>query len=394
MPEMKTKKPGTSSSFQATIVSELRGSRLDGVGRYIREIISHVDIEKSGVDLRILCGGHEIPITEWSSKNLQEMQHPTLPHKVIRKVRRYLIQRHSRSSVFHYPRGYLPEDWKTGSHRKIITLHGAARLSDSHWVLPRGKKSGELLKTRLQLNSTDLARVITVSAFSKEEVISAFHLRPEQVEIIPSGVNLNLFRPLVKKDVLPWLRAIGIHSPYILYAGSSTPRKNVLRLIHAFVYLKAQSGFFHKLVLTGPEGPLSQIVKREINNLALNDDVIITGPVKDDMLVRLYNGASAFVFPSLYEGFGLPVLEAMACGTPVVTSNRTAMPETAGEAAALINDPTNREDIANVVQGVLENTSYQDSLRIKGLERVRNFTWEKCATAHLELYQMVAEEGR
>jgi glycosyltransferase involved in cell wall biosynthesis len=132
-------------------------------------------------------------------------------------------------------------------------------------------------------------------------------------------------------------------------------------------------------------------VKSEVTRLGLTDDVFFAGPIRDDVLVKLYNCASIFVFPSLYEGFGLPVLEAMACGTPVVTSNCTALPETAGGAAALVDDPTDVGNIADVIRQVLKDPTIQETLRRRGLVRAQEFSWQACAIAHLELYRQVAE---
>lgn len=379
-----------SGPLHVSIFDEQRGRRLDGVGKYIREIVSHTNTLNSNVKLRVLRHGQEMSVNEWLFNDHRKPRLFPLIDKAVIKIRRGLWQHMSLSRAIHYPYGYLPENWNKGSQKKIITLHGAGRLSGAAWVLPQERKSGEIFRARFQDHNKVISRIITVSEFSKNEIVTALGVKPEKVIVIPNGVNLIDFRPIDKSCASFELNAtFGIDRPFIFHIGSATPRKNVLSLIRAFRWLKGRGSFPFKLILSGPEGPLSQNIKREINELNLNGDVIVTGSVCNDTLIKLYNAASVFVFPSLYEGFGLPVLEAMACGTPVITSNCTALPETVGDAAVLIDEPTNFKRIAEKIQAVIGDADFQAVLKQKGLARVKKITWQKSAKAHLNLYKEV-----
>lgn len=380
-----------SGPLNVSIFEEQRGRRLGGVGRYIREIVSHTNRLNSNVKLRVLRQGRELSVNEQLFKDPGTPGLFPLIDKAATKIRRRLWHRRSLSHAIHYPYGYLPENWNKGSQKKIITIHGAARFSGASWVLPQGRRTGEIFSTRFHDHREAISRIITVSEFSKNEIITVFGVKPETVSVIPNGVDLINFRPIDKKNAFFELNAaLGINSPFILHLGSATPRKNVLSLIQAFRWLKGQGSFPFKLILSGPKGPLTQHIKRKINELNLDGDVIVTGAVCNDTLIKLYNAASVFVFPSLYEGFGMPVLEAMACGTPVITSKCSALPETVGDAALLIDDPINFKQIAENIQTVIGDVHYQAVLKQKGLTRVKKFTWQRSAKAHLDLYKEVA----
>ena len=379
--------------MRVTIVTEMDSGGMSGVTRYIHEMISHARPESLGIDLRVLHSGRETPAGEWLARSSRSTRRSALARKVDQMIRLPVALRRSRSSVVHYPSGKLPAGWAAGPSPRVVTLHGAARLSRSPWLSKEHRASGDLLERRLRQGSRKLARVITVSQWSKRELVQASHLRPEQVDVIPNGVDLEKFRPPDDQTgTAAWRKAtLGFEAPYLLHVGPCRVRKNVLRLVQAFGRLKRRRTLLHKLVLTGAPGPLSPAVRSAITGLRLKEDVVLTGELSDEALVRLYGGASVFVFPSLYEGFGLPVLEAMACGTPVVTSNCSALPETAGGAAALVGDPTSIENLSTVLQQVLEDGARRRALRRRGLARAREFTWEACAAAHLKLYRKVAK---
>ena len=173
---------------------------------------------------------------------------------------------------------------------------------------------------------------------------------------------------------------------YLLFVGTLEPRKNLTALLHAYAMLRAE---WHdedlKLVVAGRTGWLYQDIFATVKSLGLEEEVIFTGFVDDEDLPHLYWGAQLFVFPSLYEGFGLPILEAMASGVPVVTSNTASMPEVAGDAAMLV-DPHDSKAIAEGMGKVLYQGRLRDVLIEKGLARARHFTWESVARRTLELY--------
>jgi glycosyltransferase involved in cell wall biosynthesis len=181
----------------------------------------------------------------------------------------------------------------------------------------------------------------------------------------------------------------GITGEYVFYAGTHQPRKNLVRLVKAFSRLKSRD---HLLVITGKKEARRREVYDMVERLGLSDRVVFTGMVPEEELPVLYSMADLFVFPSLYEGFGLPPLEAMACGTPVVTTSCTSLPEVVGD-AALIADPLDVDSIAACMDRVLSSSSFAAELSEKGFSRVKRFSWLKTAEKTLDVYNEVLGAG-
>ena len=181
----------------------------------------------------------------------------------------------------------------------------------------------------------------------------------------------------------------GIDREYILYTGTLEPRKNIVSLIRAFDAIKKESGIPHRLVIAGKKGWLFDDIFSAVEELGLVDEVIFTGYVPGEDLPYLYNGASLFAYPSKYEGFGLPPLEAMACGCPVVSSNSSSLPEVVGDAGLMVA-PEQTNDLAReAMLKVLSDSSLRDSMRCRGLERAAMFSWKRCARETLDVYRCV-----
>jgi len=175
---------------------------------------------------------------------------------------------------------------------------------------------------------------------------------------------------------------------FVLAVGNLQPRKNLDRLLGAYARLHDRGVVPHGLVLVGQRWYKGEAVAERIRELGIEKDVRLTGYVSDEELVALYNLADIFVYPSLYEGFGLPVLEAMACGTPVVTSNTTSLPEVAGDAAVLV-DPRSESEIMNAIERVACDPDYRRELRRRGLAQAAKFSWRRVAEQTAEVYRSV-----
>lgn len=350
-------------------------------------LTTYPDPDELGVDLRVLNWGRELSADRWRRQFApSRLPHP-LATKLNRSLLRPLAQSRSRADVIHYPFHYLPNDWTVGRGAKIVTVHGASAFSRELW----DPKRGERIKRALHSGFNQLAKVITVSEWSRKEIAEQFDLPDEKIVVIPNGVRLELFRPLTL-TAQPRHRlqnALNIERPYLLHVGPCEPRKNPLKLVQAYAILKHEAGIPHSLVLAGAKGRLTEAAQEEIRRLRLDKSVIMTGPVDDSTLVRLYNSADLFIFPSLYEGFGIPVLEAMACGTPVVASNCAALPEVGHDAVVYIDDPTDSANIAVCIESVLCDARRQKKMRERGLQIVQNYSWRECALRHLQLYRQI-----
>lgn len=230
-----------------------------------------------------------------------------------------------------------------------------------------------------------LKRVQFVAAGSentKKDLINHYNIQPSKIIVIYPGVDKAQFHPFPRESPPP--------SPYILYVGSQFPYKNLVRLVEAYSDL-ARKGFPHMLVMAGKKDPRHYSeLKSKITELSLEARVRFVDYISKEELPRLYAQADLFVFPSVYEGFGLPVLEAMACGTPVVASRAGSIPEVVGDAAVLF-DPRDVPEMAAAMEAVLGDPARRKAMRQKGLERAQRFSWRGTAEMILEVLQKVGE---
>ncbi len=232
--------------------------------------------------------------------------------------------------------------------------------------------------------------LISVSAYTKKTLVEGLGCQADKIAVIPEGVDHRLFRPLpVPQDFLNRYGLDGQLS-YVLYVGSDNPRKNLPHLLQAFARVR-QALPEARLIKAGTsESPAhASLHQQMVEQLGLEGAVHWLGQVPEEDLPLFYNLARVFAFPSLYEGFGLPPLEAMACGTPVICSNAASLPEVVGE-AALLFDPLNVDSIAEAMVKVLSEPALAEDLHRRGLERAQAFTWERAARQTLAVYQQVS----
>ncbi len=233
-----------------------------------------------------------------------------------------------------------------------------------------------------------VTRFITISEAIKQEMIEHLGLPKDKITVTPLGVDEN-FKPIFPDQLRPAIKKYGLkRGSYILYIGTLEPRKNIINLLKAYSILPFSLREQYPLVLAGGTGWLMEGLDREIEQLHIQKTVIKTGYVPKEDLPSLYSGAVIFVYPSLYEGFGLPPLEAMACGTPVITSSVSSLPEVVGDAGVLVH-PEDVEKLAEEMQDLLTNPPRRQILSAMGLERSKHFTWGKCASKTLEVYDRV-----
>jgi glycosyltransferase involved in cell wall biosynthesis len=231
-------------------------------------------------------------------------------------------------------------------------------------------------------------RVITISDCSKRDIVRLCGIPEEKVVVTPLAAD-PAFRP--DPEGTAGSAVTGLPRPYILNVGTLEPRKNLEGLLRAFGAAKRE-GLPHTLVVTGARGWGRSRLAAIVEELRLEESVVFTGFVDDHDLPHLYAGADFFVYPSLYEGFGLPPLEAMACGTPVITSNVSSLPEVTGEAALLV-DPRSVTDLAAAMVRLAGDASLRETLRERGLARARLFSWERTAAETLTVYRGVLGKG-
>jgi glycosyltransferase involved in cell wall biosynthesis len=233
-------------------------------------------------------------------------------------------------------------------------------------------------------------RVIAISDATRDDLVRHYGAAPDKIRVIPHGID-DAFRPLPKDLVAREITKIGLNQPYILFVGTIQPRKNIVRLIAAFDIL-AESNPEIELVLAGKRGWLAERIDAAIGASRHRDRIRITGHVPDEILPALYNGAQAVTLPSLYEGFGLPALEAIAAGTPVVVSDRGALPGIAGD-AALIVDPLSPQSIAAGLADALDPVTRERRIAA-GIRHAAQFRWDTAGRQTLEVIEEAACHGR
>ncbi len=246
------------------------------------------------------------------------------------------------------------------------------------------------IMTRLSIHRAD--RIITPTHVGKEQVLDYFGLSEEKVEVIHFGFNEFFLEPCKPEDIDRVKHKQGIKGDYILTVGDLHPRKNLERLIEAFNWLKEKRKVPHSLVLVGKNLLQAEQIYRKASASSASDSITFTGYVSLEELRALYQGAAVFAFPSLDEGFGLPVHEAMASRVPVIVSDKGALPEVVGGAAISVN-PLSVEDIACAIFRVLDSQTLREELIRKGLKQIEAFSWDEACRKTMRLYQNVYSNG-
>jgi len=284
--------------------------------------------------------------------------------------------------VFHSPDYVLPP---VRRGVRLITVHDLAFLVQPECADERLR---EFLEQAVPKSAGEADYIITDSENTRNDVICLLDAAPERVFVVPGGVDPS-FRPASAQEVAAVRAEYELARPYLLAIGVIEPRKNFPRLIDAYARFRVRTGLQHQLVIAGGKGWLSEATYDQAERSAFQSDIRFTGYVPERYLAALYTGAEVFAYPSLYEGFGLPVLEAMACGTPVVCANTSSLPEFAGDAALLV-PPEDLDAMADALEQACVDTDVREDLRTRGAKRAASFPWERSAAKLVEIYEQVA----
>jgi len=273
--------------------------------------------------------------------------------------------------------------------RLVLTLHDIAYERYPQFFAPDIVTK---LRVRVPLTVRHAAAILTDSEFSKRDIMQRYQVPSERIVVAPLAAN-PIFHPVHDAARLAAVRErhrTSMH--FILCVGDLQPRKNLKTLIDAYVRLRRTDTIRHKLVLVGRKAWLYDDIFAVARASSYADDLVFTGYVSDDDLVALYNAADLFVYPSIFEGFGLPPLEAMACGTPAVTSNSSSLPEVVGDAALMV-DPLDAEALASAIAMALGDANLHAQLSMQGLQRAAMFSWEATARTVLDVYRRTAQSS-
>lgn len=298
------------------------------------------------------------------------------------------------ADILHGTDNTLPYMLPLFKGKTVVTIH------DTMFIRPLGKAVAKPTvkqrltdvynKSAIPASAKEADAVITVSEYSKQDIIKNIKIGDEKITVIPEGVEKK-YRVINNTKAVDKVKAkYGITKPYILISAASDTRKNAVRALEAFNIFNNMTEYKYQLVMTsiGEKELATTVLAEKIAGYNLEKYVVITGYVPDDEMVLLYNGAKFFLFPSIWEGFGLQVLEAFACGLPVLTSGTTSLKELAGDAADFI-DPFSVEDIVKGMAGLEKNEDRRRTLAEKGLKQAEKFSWKDTAKETLKVYEGV-----
>ena len=270
----------------------------------------------------------------------------------------------------------------------VVTVHDVSYMEHPEYF-PATQALQLRLSTRQTLKRA--TKIITISEFSRQRISHVFGIDPSEIVVTPLAAQESFRRMNRELAARQVAERLGIHKPFLLHVGDLHPRKNHISLIRAFrELLAAHPNLPHLLVLAGKRTWFASRVIDEIRRAGLEERVVLTGFVEDEILPALYNAADVFVFPSFYEGFGLPVVEAMACGRPVVCSASSALPEVV-DGAGIFFDPNSVGEQTRAIRDILLDRELSQRMEKKSLQRAAFFDWRETARQTLDVYYQVAE---
>lgn len=365
-----------------------------GIGRYAENVLKNLEQQKHILELNAFVRKSEqpfLPVMEEYKKCGYKIRESAAcsgaVYKLITTV--FPLPYHvffgsdSEVSVFF---NYIVPPGVKG--KRIVFLHDMA-----YKVYPETLRT----KTKLWLNlniwrsKRRADKFVTISEFSKREIVTYLHINPDDIEVVYAGVNFDVYHPdYAVWDIESTKQKYSIDRDYFLYLGTLEPRKNIAGLVKAYGKMKKEflktASAYPKLVLAGKKGWLYKEIYELVDELQLKEDIVFTGYVTKEESALLMNGAVAFVFPSFYEGFGLPPLEAMACGTPIISSNTASIPEVVGDAGLLVN-PKSESELCDAMLTLLQDRELAEGLGKKGIQRAKNFTWENASQQLLRVIE-------
>jgi glycosyltransferase involved in cell wall biosynthesis len=354
-----------------------------GIGTYIRNLLRHLARQDQDSEYVLLCAEADMGVAATLGSNFRTVLEPSRNYSLAEQVHLPWVLWREKPNVFHAPHYVLPLAVRCPS---VVTIHDCIHLRFPQYLPSRVAHA--YARAAIWAAAHKAARILTVSEASKQDILHYVDLPPERISVTYNALD-EQFGVTNNQDVERVQERYQLHHPFVLYVGTIKPHKNLVRLIDAFAGLQREGFPDLTLLIIGDEISKLPALRHAVHTHKLHKHVRFLGFLNENTLSALYRLASVFVFPSLYEGFGLPPLEAMAHGTPVVTSNVSSMPEIVGDAAVLV-DPRDTLDIQHGIQRVLTDASLRASLREKGLKRARHFSWSKSVAQTLAIYREVA----
>lgn len=358
-------------------------SDFTGIGRYVYELVENLFKIDQQNEYVLFFNEPEFSKYQTQSKCVKKVL-ANASHYSLKEQTHFLkILKNENLDLMHFTHFNAPIFYKKPS---VVTIHDLTlHFYPGKKITSPLHRAGyyKVIKSAVK----NAKKIITVSQNTKKDLQVLMKTPSQKIHVIYEGVN-EKFKPLTDRHPVEEVtKKYQLDKPYLLYTGVWRSHKNLPNLIKAFHILKTEYNFDGYLVITGRKDPVYEAdVVGETQTLQLENDVIFTGLVKERELVPLYNGALMYVFPSLYEGFGLPPLEAMQCGIPVAVSNASCLPEVCGQNNAVFFNPNDPKDMAEKIFQVTSQKTLREQLIQNGLKRVKEFSWQKMAQETLQVY--------
>jgi len=366
------------------IAIDARKLRDYGIGTYVRNLLRQLARTDQQTEYVLLCRTWDLDLLNDLGPNFRLVPESSPGYSVREQVTVPRDLRREHVDLFHAPHYVLPA---LTPCKSVVTIHDCIHLRFPQYLPSR--LGYAYARASLWTATHRSSRIMTVSEASKRDILEYYNVPPEKIDVIYNGIDDRFCQTPAEEDVVRVRERYQLEDPFILYAGNVKPHKNLKRLIEAFDILRQQREFENvKLVMIGDDISKYAVLRHTVHRHQLHKHVRFLGFVPHKTLAVLYRLAGVFVFPSLYEGFGLPPLEAMASGTPVITSNVSSLPEVVGDAAELI-DPLQPEAMADAMRRVLTNQTLREEMRQRGFERARAFSWERSIARVREIYSEV-----
>lgn len=355
-----------------------------GIGTYIRNLLRQLARIDRTTEYVLLCLEQDIDAPRELGENFRAVRLDSPNYSIREQFTVPWALKREKPDVFHAPHYVLPP---LVPCRSVVTIHDCIHLRFPQYLPHRAAYAYAYASMWAAAHRAD--RVLTVSEASKHDILHYFKIPPEKIEVVYNALDERFRTPPDEAALARVRERYQLNHPFVLYAGNIKPHKNLVRLIEAFDGLRHEGFEDLKLLIIGDEISKWPALRHAVHAHKLHKHVRFLGFLSDDTLAALYRLASVFVFPSLYEGFGLPPLEAMASGTPVVTSNVSSLPEVAGDAAVLV-DPNSTADIQRGMREVLTDPDLRARLVARGLARASEFSWERSVRRTRQVYEDVA----
>jgi glycosyltransferase involved in cell wall biosynthesis len=356
-----------------------------GIGTYIRNVVRGLARLDQQTEYVLLCRPDDMDLAAELGPNFRAVLETAPTYSISEQIRIPLSLVRERVHLLHEPHYVLPPATRC---RSVVTIHDCIHLMFPQY-LP-GSLAHLYARASMWSAVRKADRIMTVSEASKRDILKFFDIPAEKVAVIYNAIDERFLAEPDAERMDRIRQRYQLDHPFLLYVGNIKPHKNLERLVEAFARVRA-SGFDDlRLVIVGDRLSKYPPVRQAVHRHRLDKEVRFLGFQPYDTLAVFYRLARAFVFPSLYEGFGLPPLEAMACGTPVVTSNISSLPEVAGGAAVLV-DPYDPESIADGITRAISDDTLRDDLVRRGLARSRDFSWTQSVSAIHRIYMDVLE---